>query len=543
MRLSTRVPSTSQLRTLEAGWIDSCHPDWGLVLMEIAGRHAAECAAAMWQQDTGGVVVICGSGNNGGDGMVVARYLHLWGIPVAVYALPARQNKRSGARLEAAVNRQVVERLGVELLPVEEGGLGRVGEALAGASLVVDALLGTGIDRPVEGLVRSLIDMVNNCGKPVLAVDLPSGVHSDSGQVMGSAVRADATVTFGYLKAGLLQFPGAGLCGKITVVDIGLPTFDQYKFPGGDRPQWRITTAGWVRRRLPDRPEDAHKGTFGHLLTVAGSAGMSGASILAGKSGLRAGAGLSILATPRSLIRQLPPQEVIYRGIAETEAGSIGEEAAAELAGEQPQFSAMVLGPGLSQNAGTVKFVHRFVPAIELPCVIDADGLNAMGEAAAGLLRNGRRFVLTPHPKELSRLIGLTVAEIQADRLGCAQKAAGRFNCVVVLKGARTVVAGPEEAAFINPSGNSAMATAGSGDVLSGVIGGLLAQGMPPLAAAVAGVYIHGGAGDMAANAIGSAGIVAGDIMAFVPTVISQLRSGDFEGSPLEIDIFGGQPR
>ena len=269
---------------------------------------------------------------------------------------------------------------------------------------------------------------------------------------------------------------------------------------------------------------------------------MSGASFLAAKSALRVGAGLSYLATPKSLIGQLPPQEVIYYGLAETGAATIAPQAVSDVEAHLERCSALVLGPGISSNVETIEFVQKLVQKVKKPCVVDADGLNAVAHNVACWPKPAENFVLTPHPKELSRLIGSSAADIQSDRISAAQKAATKFGCTVVLKGAHTVVAGPGQdvqRVYINPTGNSGMATAGSGDVLSGIIGGLLAQGVAPFEAAVAGVYIHGAAGDMAAQELGAASTVAGDIMTFVPAMIQKLRNGEYRGSTLEVQLIG----
>lgn len=533
-----RVLTTQQLRRLEASWIKACDPSWGLVLMELAGRQAAEFAASLLADRGRRTVVLCGLGNNGGDGLVVSRYLKLWGFPVTVWQMDAA-GKSFNPRNEAVINKTVAENLGLAIQPVSRDSLPAVKALLDEADLIVDALLGTGLDRPLEGLTAELIQLINETGKPVLSIDLPSGVHSDTGQIMGCAVQAVATVTFGYLKAGLLHHPGAALCGRLKLLDIGLPR-ESYALYGQDgSPQWWLSNCRWVREHLPQRPAHAHKGVFGRLLTVAGSAGMSGASLLASKSALRAGCGLSILATPQSLVTQLPPQEVIFVGLPETEAVSIAPHALDVLKEKIPSFEAFILGPGLSTHKLTVAFVHDFVSTLDKPCVIDADALNALALKPELLQGRYHPFVLTPHPRELSRLIGLSVAEIQADRGQAALKAASMFNSTVVLKGAHTVIATPDARMHINPTGNSAMATAGSGDVLSGIIGGLLAQGLEPPAAAIVGTYLHGAAGDRAAGAIGCAGVVAGDIMDMVPAVITGLHTGAFSGSTLEQEIFG----
>jgi ADP-dependent NAD(P)H-hydrate dehydratase / NAD(P)H-hydrate epimerase len=505
-----------------------------MVLMELAGRGAAQTALAMVDENPGPVTIFCGAGNNGGDGLVVARYLYMCGVPVVVYMV---QPRKGSATNESIVNKAVLENLGPQVRMVGGEDTETIRASLAETGLVIDALLGTGIDRPVEGIYQALINAINGSGKAVLAIDLPSGINSDTGQIMGSAVRADATVTFGFLKAGLLHHPGAQQCGRLTVIDIGLPSLDAIGSEGQLKPQWWLATADRVHALLPARPEDSHKGSFGRLLTIAGSVGMTGAAVMASKSALRAGCGLSVLATPKSLVPYLPAQEIIYKALEETGSGSISPKAAMDLELEVDSADALILGPGLSHNVETVKFVHEFLKTVKKPCVIDADGLNALSQNSGALPRDGD-FVLTPHPKELSRLLGTTTNEIQEDRISAAQDAANKFNCTVVLKGNRTIIANQHQQVFVNPTGNAGMATAGAGDVLSGIIGGFLAQGMHPFEAATAGVYIHGAAGDMAAYELGNAGIIAGDIMSLIPLAISKLHSGEYKGSALELQLF-----
>ncbi|HEY9755641.1 MAG TPA: NAD(P)H-hydrate dehydratase [Oculatellaceae cyanobacterium] len=527
MRLPSRIPTTEQIRGLEASFIKDCDARWGQVLMEIAGRGAASVALQVWQETGGEVVVFCGRGNNGGDGMVVARYLHLWSVPVSVVLVPSEKDEPEFQMStdEGNANRALVQKFEIPLT------IGKELPASSAPSLIVDALLGTGITREVKGAHKTAIDSINLCPARVVSIDLPSGVHSDSGQSMGASVRADRTVTFGYLKAGLLHEPGGGLAGDITVVDIGLPNLQE-----DQRPFVQLSFSEWIRDTLPFRPTDSHKGTYGTVLTIAGSLGMTGATMLASESALRVGGGLVLLAVPRSLIGQLPSKEVIYRALPETEAQSIALKALDALDEDLEKASAIILGPGISTVPETVQFVQKFVSEvlakIKKPCLIDADALNALSQSDKVLIPEDNQIVLTPHPKELSRLMGVSTKDIQADRVMWALKAAGKFNCVVVLKGARTVIADPDQNVFINPTGNPGMATAGSGDVLSGTIGGLLAQGLDPMEAAVCGVYLHGFAGDIAGHDIGEAGIVAGDISLALPFAITAVKSG--ENSALE---------
>ncbi len=594
-----RIPTTEQIRDLESSWIAHCDQNWGQVLMEIAGRGAAIHALRLWQENPGDVVIVIGKGNNGGDGLVIARYLTLWEVPVSVWLVsgikiegekqaadPESKSKKSSAAKSASpssktaegddvgnssssksgtalkepgdsdnedssnsdeefvamktnegtVNRNILESLNVPVTVVTEDILGEgdrdnefgdfvydpnVDELFDNASLIVDALFGTGLSKPVEGLYRRVIDAINRSGKRVLAIDVPSGINSDTGQIMGSAVRADHTVTFGYLKPGLVTHPGATLAGQLGIVDIGLPELPE------STPDINLMTVEIVKEILPLRPADSHKGSFGHVLTIAGSPGMGGAAMLASKSALRVGAGMVFLATPRTVMNTLPPEEIIYRPMPETDSGSFSRDAIKPLKEQMATAQAVILGPGLGLTDDTQAIVADILHDIECPCIIDADGLNAIAKKPELLENNEGDFVLTPHPKELARLLNCEVAEIQSDRIGYALKAAEKFQSVVVLKGSMTVVANPEGQVFINPTGNPGMSTAGAGDVLSGIIGGLLAQGVESFHAAAAGVYIHGRAGDILAEEIAECGIVAGDIQRTIPFAIESIQDDD----------------
>ncbi len=538
-----RILTTSQVRSLEASWISNCHDEWGLVLMEQAGLGATRAFLDIFEGLPALVTVLCGRGNNGGDGLVLARHLLRSGAAVAVFMVAAPGLPDKFFSRENNINRKILEKLGIEIGYIIEDDLDPVQTAIDESAIIVDALLGTGLDRPVEGLHCEVIKIINDSGRTVFSVDVPSGLNSDTGQVMGIAVQASATVTFGGLKPGLLMYPGTGHAGEIRVVDIGLPSPEDLSddlrdnLPQLQKQKLFLTIASGIMEAIPVRPADSHKGSFGQVLLVAGSAGMSGASMLSSKACLRAGAGMAILATPKSLVRYLPPEEVIYKGVSETDAETISPAAFHEIELEMERAQVMVIGPGLSSHPETVELIHELVRNVRVPCVIDADGLNALAGDPKILSQTEGGFVFTPHPKELSRLLDKPVKEIQADRLKAAQEGARKFGAVVVLKGARSIVAHPDGNTFIVPTGNSGMATAGAGDVLSGVIAGLLAQGMDTFSAAIAGAYIHGAAGDMAAEDLGEDGIMAGDILDYVPLILKAMRDGSFVGSALEITL------
>ncbi|MBZ0184881.1 MAG: NAD(P)H-hydrate dehydratase [Candidatus Obscuribacterales bacterium] len=576
-----RIPTTAQIRALEADWIANCGASWGQVLMEIAGRGAAIRALRLWQESPGEVAVICGKGNNGGDGLVVARYLALWGIPVSVLvihcadssAAPEKKAKKavrattSGKKsankasdkpdvlqedievefqsAESNVNLRILESLGIDIAALspegflpnessekEDEGMScdpEMDSIFLGTSLVIDAIFGTGLDRKVDGFYKRVIESINRSGKRVLAIDVPSGINSDTGQILGAAVRADETVTFGYLKPGLLTHPGTTLKGAMSMVDIGLP-----ELPDGS-PDINLTTVEIVREILPMRPADSHKGTFGSVLAIAGSQGMTGAALLTSLSSLKSGAGLCYLAIARSLLPFVPSQELIYKPLDETAAGTLSLDAFQTLKHEVDKVQSVILGPGLSTNEETVELISKLVDYIRVPCVIDADGLNAIAAKKCKLGDSPQMFVLTPHPKEMARLLDCSVSEVQADRISAVLKAARQFECTVLLKGSMSVIASPDGEVYINPTGNAGMATAGSGDVLAGIIGGLMAQKVDPHQAAVAGAYIHGRSGDILAEEIGEAGIVAGDMQRVIPLAFQSILES--ERGALESDL------
>ncbi|MDI6711082.1 MAG: NAD(P)H-hydrate dehydratase [Bacillota bacterium] len=490
----------------------------GLILMENAGRQVFAAAA----ETLGGesrlagklVVVICGRGNNGGDGFVAARHLLLRGVRVKLFLAADPQTVAGDAR----VNLEIWERFGQKMYTERDKNFHQALQlTLMQADLVIDALYGTGFKGVLKDRAAKVAEAVNASGRPVIAVDIPSGVDADTGAVRGPAVRAARTVTMGLPKPGLYLYPGAEYTGEITVADISLPP---PLLSGGSR---FLLTADLVREWLPPRSPQAHKGDFGRVLLVAGSRGMAGAARLAAAGALRAGAGLVTLAVPAGLqpVVAAGLTEAMTLGLPETVEGSLSLAAYDALAPSTALATVLALGPGLSTHPETVEVVRRLVQETSLPCVVDADGLNALALGALELRsRKGRApLILTPHPGEMARLVGRPAGEVQADRTGTATRGAAEWNAVVVLKGARTVIAGPDGTTYLNPTGNPGMASGGMGDVLTGIIAGLLAQGLDPLRAAAAGVYLHGRAGDLAVAARGGEprGLLAGDLLAALP--------------------------
>jgi len=381
--------------------------------------------------------------------------------------------------------------------------------------------LGTGVKSEVTGVYGEVIDMINAAGAPVVAVDIPSGVDAGSGRVLGRAVRAEMTVTFALPKLGNILHPGAELCGRLIVADIGMPDTVVAEAPGCE-----FVDLDCARGLFCPRAVAAHKGSNGHCLVVAGSTGKTGAAAMAANSALRTGAGLVTLAIPASLnpILEVKSTEAmtlpVGRGNVEyLQAGALGELLRA--AGGK---DAVALGPGLGTAPSTVYLVQSLIPALAAALVMDADGLNAVAANREILLkRRGRVTILTPHPGEMARLCGCTVPEVEADRIGCAREFAARFGVHLVLKGARSIIAAPDGRVAINGSGNPGMATGGMGDVLTGVIAALVGQGYDPFAACLLGVFIHGHAADLLAESHGTQGLTATDVQDRLPMALRNL--------------------
>jgi NAD(P)H-hydrate epimerase len=485
----------------------------GVVLMENAARGATRVFLAHFAPPLGSrVLILCGRGNNGGDGYVMARYLSEAGLKVTVLVL-AEFNKITG---DALVNLQILRQMEVEVMEVPSEVHWKKQRRLLGhCDFIIDGLLGTGLNASVRGFYAQVIEELNRANKPVTAIDIPSGLNADTGQVMGVAVQADLTVTFGFPKVGQLVFPGAGLVGRLVRVDIGIPHMVAGQIPA----HYGLIEAADFRDLLAHEKPDIHKGNRGHLLVLAGSTGKTGAATLTSLAALRAGAGLVTLGIPRSLnpILESKLTEAMTFPLAETAEASLSLEAEKEIFKLMEGKSAVALGPGLSTHAETISLVKRIVARCPLPMVIDADGLNALSTDAAVLATCRGRAILTPHPGEMARLAGFSNSEVQADRIRTAESFAQKHGCILVLKGARTVIADPEGQVFINPTGSPALSSGGSGDVLTGLIAGFLARGWPPAKAAAAGVYLHGLAADSLSEDFGKSGILASDLLDVIP--------------------------
>ncbi len=517
-----QVATASEMRNIDQRTIELYRVP-GIVLMENAGLQLLRfMQTRMPVLNRCHVTIVTGRGNNGGDGFVLARHLWHLGIKTRVLLLAA------GGRLHGDARRayEMAHAYGVPMVGCTTSqALRRTISTLRDTDVVVDALLGTGLNKPPIGLYAEAIEMLNTLQKPIVAVDIPSGLSADDGHIPGAYVQATYTVTFALPKRGLLLYPAAAAVGELHVVDIGIPA------QAIEAEGIQITFLGKndIRSMLPHRRLDSHKGSHGHLLVVAGSLGKSGAGILASQAALRAGAGLVTWALPRCLAPAMASHltEVMTLPVAETMAGSIAEAAGPTLWQFLHRANALVLGPGLGTQPETVTCVHTLLRQSRVPIVLDADGLNCLVDHLDVLQSCAVPAILTPHPGEIARLLGTDTATVQGQRLDIARDFARRYNIYVVLKGAYTVIYAPDGRRWVNPTGNPAMATAGTGDVLAGVIGALLCQGLEPLQAAQCGVYLHGLAGDRVRDRLGYHGLIASDVLEELPYAIQDTIKGE----------------
>lgn len=529
-----KIVTAEQIRELDQLTVDLTGVSWA-TLMETAGARIAESIISDASRDV--IAVFCGKGNNGGDGAVVARHLWLRGAVVDVFLF----GRIGDTRGEARTNLEILKRLsdanatsnGGEVNFIEITSEAEASEIRILHDAVIDALLGTGLQRPAAGLYAKAIETINQ-GKAllgeallVLSVDIPSGISSDSAQISGPCVNADVTVTFTAPKVGNVLPPACNFNGKLVTVSIGTPDelideidSDTFLVEADDATGWLDTSR---------RVADAHKGSVGDVLLIAGSPGKTGAAALAAEAILKCGAGLVTVATSRSarsmLISQAP-SVVMTEALEELPNGAISSKALNRALELSTGRTVVAIGPGLSsQDDSTREFVREFVRRRTVPLVIDADGLNALAPLPDNLhFGNHGPVVVTPHPGEMARLTGRTTAEVLADRVNIARAFSQKHGVTTVLKGQRSLVVSPEGQICVNPTGNAGMATAGSGDVLTGIIAGLLAQSEKAgFEAIVTAVYLHGLAGDLAAREVGIRSLVASDITRFLPAAIIEI--------------------
>ncbi|HEY1233069.1 MAG TPA: NAD(P)H-hydrate dehydratase [Candidatus Binatia bacterium] len=491
-----------------------------LTLMERAGRSIAQAILERFSRHAKkGVLVVAGKGNNGGDGFVVARLLKKKRIPCEV-ALLARREELSP---DAAHNCNSFLKLKGQVSEIGADDLGVLGERARKSGLVVDAILGTGVKSEVRGLYASAINSINACGLPIVAVDIPSGVHTDTGAALGAAVQAELTVALGFAKRGEVIYPGIDHVGNLSVADIGLAA----QAIAEVKPDTELLEPETVRALVPRRAADTHKGSYGHVLVIAGSRGKAGAAILASRAAMRCGAGLTTLAAPRSL------NNIFASSLIEVMTEPLRESSAEELEplGDHDwgclieRKDVLLFGPGIGVGPATQTHLRWLLRNLAIPWVIDADGLNNLALEIDRLKQAKTAPVLTPHPGEMARLTEKSTAEVNRDRVEIARTFALGHRCHVVLKGARTVIATASGKIFINPTGNPGMASGGMGDALGGILAALLAQGLRPEDAMKLGVYLHGFVGDRVAASKGSIGLIASDIIEGLPEGLHAIAS------------------
>ena len=514
-----KIVTVEQMKALEAA---SARAGVSVdALMEKAGLAVASQATELLESPRGArVLVLVGPGNNGGDGLVAARYLHQWGARVQIYLCAPRPS--SDPKLEQAEDR------GIPVTSSEDDpSYALLHRHLSSTSLIIDAIIGTGKARPLQGGLKAILESVAQArGERVillLAVDLPTGLDAETGALDPACQGADVTVTLGYPKVGHYTFPGASVAGRLVIADIGIPAGLDAEIA------LELITPDLLRSLLPRRTLEAHKGTFGRLMVVGGSRNYIGAPILACNGAYRAGAGLVTLAAAHTVDAIVAPRvvEATHLPLPETDAGGITSEGASLVREALSGYEALLVGCGLSQEAEVTEFVQALLlqePALKTPMVLDADALNVLAHLPGWWERLKTPAVLTPHPGEMARLTSLSTGQVQSARLDTAREAAKRWGQVVVLKGAFTVVASHEGATHLSPFANPALASAGTGDVLAGVIGGLLAQGLTALDAATCGVYLHAAAAEELRTHLGDAGLVASDLLAEIPRRIKALK-------------------
>jgi len=511
-----KVATAEQMQELDRKAIEG-YKIPGIVLMENAGRGATEVISTAFPDiQNKKIAIVAGKGNNGGDGFVIARHLLNRGISVKVYLLTDPKALRG----DSEINYHIFSRMKGEVISVPSSkDYQKVKRDLEKFDLLIDGIFGTGLDAEVRGYYREVIDHLNTLQKPIVAVDIPSGLDANTGKPLGTAIRASLTVTFGLPKVGHLISPGPDYVGTLKVIDIGIPR----KLVEEEKIQTHLLESEEIRRWLsaPRRP-DTHKGDYGHLLVISGSVGKTGAAAMVCEAALRIGAGLVTLAIPKSLnaIMEMKLTEVMTEPLPETPKQSLSLRAFNSILRLCENKKAVVIGPGLGTFKETQSLVLKLIKTLDLPVVLDADGITALATQPKILPTANRSLILTPHPGEMARLIQSTPKEVQEDRIGISRNFSQSRQVHLLLKGHRTLITTPKGEVFINPTGNPGMASGGTGDVLTGMIGGLICQGFEILPSLQIAVYLHGLAGDVVASEKGEKSLVASDIIEKIPALL-----------------------
>ena len=491
-----------------------------MVLMENAGRGCVDVLETYFDLDGLRVLIVCGKGNNGGDGFVVARHLHNRGAEVTVALLGSMNDLKR----DALHNYKLLKTGKLNIARVTSAStLGKLCQS-HNPDVIIDAIFGTGFAGSPKGIYYQAIELINRTDTFVLSIDIPSGINGDNGQFIKTCIIADATATMCLPKRGHYLYPGRAFTGDLYTIDIGIPysSIDQ-GFP-------RVIEHDDVAQLLPYRQPDGNKGTFGQVLLIAGARGFSGAAAMAAHSILRTGAGLVRLAAPRGIMDALESKllEVVKVPLEQTEDETISSAAVRTAAPLLKDSDTVVIGPGIKTHPDTAEFLQAILPRIDKPLVLDADAINIIAQDPSILKRIKAPFIMTPHPGELARLTRLTPKQINDRRIDLATDYARKFSCVMVLKGAPTVIAAPDGDTYINPTGNSGLASAGSGDILVGMISGFLAQGTRLLDAAIAGVFLHGMCADLALEKSNEYSIMAGDLLEYIQASINYLLQREY---------------
>lgn len=491
----------------------------GRVLMENAGKASAERVKALaGELNIRDITIICGKGNNGGDGFVCARYLKKAGFSVKTFLIGRKRDVKGDARKALDASAKTIP-----LSEISSSNAQKLKSEISSAGLLVDAVLGTGAKGPLKSPVSDVIELISASGKPAVSIDVPSGLDGNSGSAASLCVKAVETVTMGFYKLGLLLNRGPEFAGRVSVADIGFPD----EIINQTNPEAVLLCRENTGGLLPGRPENAHKGSMGRVFILGGSIGYTGAAILSAKAAMRSGCGLVYLGAPRTLnpILETALAEAITRPLPETESVTVGLEAEGAIAEIMETADSLALGPGLGQHPETSALVKKIILTSKKPMVIDADAINSLKGDASILGNKQSPAVLTPHPGELAGLLGKTVNEILFDPVRLLKALAAKHDIIAVMKQARTIIAAPDGGVFINPTGNPGMATGGSGDVLTGMLASFIARGMEPLEAAKLGVFLHGTAGDIAACKLTRESMTAGDIIDSLPEAFKTIRA------------------
>ncbi|OGL50605.1 MAG: hypothetical protein A3H37_02035 [Candidatus Schekmanbacteria bacterium RIFCSPLOWO2_02_FULL_38_14] len=516
-----KIVTAQEMREIDRKAIEG----WGIpgvILMENAGLSVLSCIEEYFGDLRGlRVTIVAGKGNNGGDGCVVARHIKNSGGEPLIVLLAERKNIKGDAR----INLKTAIKGGIDVIEVsgKERFSLKVKRIIEDSDIIVDAIFGTGLSEGVKGFYGDVIEYINGLEIPVVSIDLPSGISSDTGEIIGPSIAADLTVALCLPKISLVSYPAARFAGVVEIGDIGIPV----KIIDESRIKTFLIEEEEIAGLLKPRRENAHKGDFGHVLVIAGSTGKTGAATMTSEAALKSGAGLATLAIPESLnpIVEMKLTEVMSLPVPETSEKTFSKKAEKIMLEFSRGKTVAVIGPGISTNTETCEVVRSLIKKLDVPVVLDADGINAL-QGDAKILKSAKKdVVITPHPGEMGRLCGLSAKEVQKNRIEVARDFARANRVYVVLKGKNTVVSGPDGTVFVNLTGNPGMASGGAGDVLTGMIAGFISQGFSPIDAAKAGVYLHGLSGDIMAEKRGEMSLTAMDILKGIPAAIREILS------------------